>query len=165
MSCELCGKPLRGKGKRVLIAGAVLTVCSECAKFGSPVREPPRISRFTAKPRRLKPIKPVAASRGMMEDLEVVEDYAEKIRAAREALGWTKEILAERVKEKVSVIRRIESGAMVPPIPLARKLESVLKVKLLVPAVQSEFYHPTTSARKFDLTLGDIAEIKFKKKR
>ncbi|MCS7386465.1 MAG: multiprotein bridging factor aMBF1 [archaeon GB-1867-005] len=165
MSCELCGKPLRGRGRKVLIAGAVLTVCGECAKYGSPIMEKPKASRFTYKPTRVKSVKPRAVRRRLVEELEVVEDYAERIRAAREALGWTKEILAERVKEKVSVIRRIESGAMVPPIPLARKLESVLKVKLLVPALAPELHQPTLTSKKFELTLGDIAEIKFRRKR
>jgi len=161
LNCELCGKPIRGKGFRIMIMGAILTVCSECAKYGTPIYSQSKSRRrmgYVTPPPKTKS----SRSRLMDEDVEIVEDYAERIRAAREALGWTKEILAERVKEKVSVIRRIESGAMIPPISLARKLESVLRIKLLEPTIH--ITPPKQSYKNFELTLGDIAEIKFKKR-
>lgn len=145
-----------------MIAGAILSVCSECAKHGIPIKVPVKsfkIGRRSTVRRR--------ASSGFSfkfrDELEVVEDYYRRVREAREALGWNKEILAERVKEKVSVIRRIEAGEMVPTIALARKLEHVLKIKLLegVP----EYTPPPMKSKSSDLTLGDVAEIKFKKKR
>lgn len=143
-----------------MIAGAILSVCSACAKYGVPVKSSVKHVKSTVVKRRQVFRKPRL---GFGDEFEVVEDYFRRIRDAREALGWTKEILAERVKEKVSVIRRIEAGEMVPTIALARKLEHVLKIKLLerVP----EYSPPSIEGRFSELTLGDVAEIRFKKKR
>ena len=157
--CELCGKPLSGKGRKVLISGAVLLVCDECAKFGEPIIEPKRRSP-PPRSRRLK-ISGRRRRRFIFDDFDIVEDYADRIKAARKSLGWTKEILAEKVKEKVSVIRRIESGTMIPTLDLARKLESALGIKLLEPAISINISSKSTG--KIDLTLGDVAEVKFKK--
>lgn len=90
---------------------------------------------------------------------EVVSDYAERVRRARERLGWSQKMLAERVRESENVIRRIELGKLKPTIDLARRLERVLGIKLLEPVVEE----PETSDRErggFHLTLGDIAEIR-----
>ncbi len=64
------------------------------------------------------------------EDL-IVPDYASIIRKARESLGLTQEQLGRLINEKPSVIRRIESGAMVPTPVIARKLERALKIRLI----------------------------------
>jgi len=158
----LCGRPIRGKAHRVMIAGAILSVCSACAKYGVPVKSPVKTSKSVkgVVKRRYGVRRP---SFRFEDEFEVVEDFSKRIREAREALGWTKEILAERVKEKVSVIRRIEAGEMLPTLALARKLEHILKIKLLerVP----EYSPPPVGGRSSELTLGDVAEIKFKKKR
>ena len=98
---------------------------------------------------------------GAIERYEVVEDYAEKVRRARERLGLTQRELAVKVKVGENVIKRIESGTLVPPIDLAMRLERVLGVKLLEPVVEEE-EEPVASGKKgeFYLTLGDIAELR-----
>ncbi len=138
--------------------GAILTVCDECARYGTPLHTLPSKGKLKQGKQQVHALP--RTRYGFDESIEVVEDYAERIRSAREALGWTKEILAERVKEKVSVIRRIEAGEMVPPISLARKLESILKIKLLEPSLYP--YPQKKFTQKFELTLGDIAKIKIK---
>lgn len=98
---------------------------------------------------------------GAIERYEVVEDYAERVRRARERLGLTQKELAVKVKVGENVIKRIEAGTLVPPIDLAMRLERVLGVKLLEPVVEEE-EEPLASGRKseFYLTLGDIAELR-----
>jgi len=91
---------------------------------------------------------------------EIVDDYAEKIREARERIGLTREVLAAMVGEKVSTIRRIESGKLAPTIQLARKLERVLKIKLVEAYEESEEYRYSEGEEEFELTLGDIVEFK-----
>ncbi len=95
----------------------------------------------------------------IIEKYEVVPNYAEIIRRARERLGWTQRILAEKVKESERVIRRIEAGELVPTIDLARRLERILGVKLLEPVIEVE-EEDTQKHRGFHLTLGDVAEIR-----
>jgi len=93
------------------------------------------------------------------ENYEVVEDYAERIREAREEMGLTREILARMVGEKESTIRRIESGKLTPSIDLAKKLERVLKITLLQP-VSEGLEALREEGEEYYLTLGDVVEFK-----
>lgn len=93
----------------------------------------------------------------ILENIEIVDDYAERIRNARIAMGLSREILAQMLKEKESTLRRIELGDLIPSIPLARKIEKILKITLI------EEVNITTGEYKsssLELTLGDIAKIK-----
>jgi len=93
-----------------------------------------------------------------------VEDYNIRIRKARENLGLTRELLAQELGEKESVIRRIEEGRLVPTIDMARKLERILKIKLLEPAESISYEKYVKRGRNMVLTLGDIVVIKDRKK-
>jgi len=96
---------------------------------------------------------------GVYERFEVVPDFAERVRSARERLGWTQRMLAQKARVSENVIRRIEAGTLTPSIDLARRLEKILGIKLLEPVVEEgEDYGSEKS--EFYLTLGDVAEIK-----
>ncbi len=75
-------------------------------------------------------------------------------------MGWTQKDLARTINEKESVIHRIETGHMSPSPKLARKLESVLNVKLLEKVESLELAH--SRGRTDELTIGDIIRIKKK---
>jgi len=72
-------------------------------------------------------------------------------------LGWSQADLAKKVKEKLSVIQKIETGKMTPDTQLCRQLQHELKIKLLVP--RKETPAPKTTAPA-EVTLGDIVKIK-----
>lgn len=150
MRCEICGKEIRGRPLRTKIEGSLMNTCQECSRFGKVQREPPRKTkkRFTARSlRREKP------------SYEVIEEYSSIIREAREKKGWSRENLAEKVFEKVSVIHRLESGRMIPDLKLARKIENILNVKLLEKI--EDILEEEISARSVrGATIGDIARIK-----
>lgn len=65
------------------------------------------------------------------ESLQLAEDYGTIVRQAREKLGLTQSELAMQIAEKLSVIKKIETGRLKPDERLAHKLERALKVKLL----------------------------------
>jgi putative transcription factor len=70
--------------------------------------------------------------------------------------------LGTRIGEKVSVLRRIESGKMTPDLMLAEKLEHALKIKLLVPS--SEPKTPSIAlSQPHEITLGELVHLKEKK--
>ncbi|HIC99240.1 MAG TPA: TIGR00270 family protein [Pyrodictiaceae archaeon] len=96
---------------------------------------------------------------GVYEKFEVVPDYAERVKRARERLGWTQRMLAQKAKVSENVIKRIEAGTLTPSIDLAKRLEKILGIKLLEPVVEEEEGYSGEKGR-FYLTLGDIAEIK-----
>ncbi len=94
------------------------------------------------------------------EDLELVENYGELVREARIRTGLTQEELASQVGEKATVIKKIEHGELRPSIELARKLEKILRIRLLVPAEEE----PSSEIRKYlvkpgasgGVSLGDL---------
>ncbi len=166
--CEMCGRPVeRRASKIVFLEGARLTLCPTCysrvakrdialeikeVTSRTPTRRPaPR----TTRPRR----------RESLDQYEVVQDYYRRVREARERLGWSQRVLAEAVKEGENVIKRIESGRLVPSIDLARRLERVLGIKLLEPVVESPsmLTMPRPSELR-ELTLGDIVNLRRKQK-
>lgn len=154
LRCELCGTSIRGKAYKALIDRAEMIVCSRCVRKASSIIEivdtnvPPSSTRSTFVKRRVR--------REIVED--IVEDYFERIKEARENLGLTREVLATMVGEKVSTIRRLEEGTLQPSLNLAKKLEKVLKIKLI--EKYEEEYTPHEPSRSYEVTLGDIAEFK-----
>jgi len=68
-------------------------------------------------------------------------------------------MLAEKVKESVTTIKRIESGKLRPTIDLAKRLEEVLRIKLLVPSVEEELGPREAHTKKY-VTLGEIVAIR-----
>jgi len=161
--CELCGAEVP-RTKNVAIEGTVLAVCPSCAKFGDEVTTPvvrrstmpPIIAeRLEARKRRLTP-RDVYAEAG---EMELVEDFPQRIRAAREARGWKQADLGAKINEKASVIAKLESGAMDPPDELVRKIERELGIRL------KEKVQPVAVKKQSasgTLTLGDLIKMQEK---
>ncbi|MHB9303159.1 multiprotein bridging factor aMBF1 [Thermofilum pendens] len=152
--CEICGREIRGPAYRVRVEGAELIVCSQCAKGKTVIGVLTFSQGAPSKPR-------TAVTRrrrgGEVEEI-IVENYGEIIRSARERMGWTRDVLAAMVGEKESTIRRIEAGQLEPTIDLARKLEKVLKVKLIEELTDYGDYSEDYGYE--GVTLGDIAEFR-----
>ena len=66
-----------------------------------------------------------------IEELDVVEDYANLIKNKREEMQMTQDDLAKKIFERKNVLSNIERGELLPDISTARKLEKVLNIKLL----------------------------------
>lgn len=152
-----------GKSYRATIEGAKMIVCGKCVRLSSGSWElpPPRRVKRVVKPslphivRKREPQEPV-------QEVEVVGDFGLRVRQGREKLGLSHEVLGKRIGEKVSVLRKVERGRMVPDHGLAGKLEHVLRVKLLVPLSESK----VPSARRVQsrgVTLGDVVRVKKRK--
>ena len=67
----------------------------------------------------------------LAEEYEYVENFGSIVRKARESMGLSQDELASLVKEKATVIRKIEQGELHPPIDLARRLEKTLKIRII----------------------------------
>lgn len=163
MRCEVCGCKIRGEPLNVIIEGARLTVCGECAKHGKicydelkpkPVFSKPKASSLTFAGRTKPQLPPVDTS------VELTEGFGTRIRKAREKLGLSHEELGKRINEKVSLLRKIETGKMAPDDKLTAALEHVLKVKLIVPAKEEKVPQARISKKpNRELTLGDLIEL------
>ena len=149
MDCELCGRP--NANATAIVEGVQMNVCERCEKHGKVV------SRFydddDEGPRQRMPKK----------EIEIVDDYADRIKDARNKKGMTIKQLAAAVAEKESYMDRIEKDETTPTEPTAKKLEKFLNIKLLHEVEIS----PTKSVQKKtdSITLGDVIEIKRKDKK
>ncbi len=97
----------------------------------------------------------VVRVRDRFEGFDLVEDFGDRIRKAREARGWSEAVLAQKLRVSVDVVRRIESGKLKPSIQLARNIESVLKIKLIVPTEEGE-----ATGELGPVTFGDIVVVR-----
>ncbi|MCS7108158.1 MAG: multiprotein bridging factor aMBF1 [Sulfolobales archaeon] len=165
--CEICGAMIEKKSSKIVfVEGARLVLCPSCySRINKKLTtEPLRMLPETKKATPANTQKSLRVREGVKEDFEVVEDFATRIRKAREALGWSQRVLAETVKESENVIKRLESGRLVPTIEQAKKLEKALNIKLLEPIVEGSEYVDNVKKIPKELTLGDIVNIKSDKK-
>ena len=125
LTCEVCGSPIGSAPGRIEIDGAVLQVCQNCARRGTPRRSQPP-ETIMLRPRQ------VAHSAFSGAELEIDPDYASIVKRAREGMGLTQEALGRAINEKSSVISHVESKKLKPDLILARKLMHHLHVNLLV---------------------------------
>lgn len=180
MQCEVCGRKIIGEPKRVIIEGAKMTTCSECAKLGSGFWSPEQpktgqraILKKTAKPMLAKPAG--ARSKGasgstssspLEEEVEVVEGFGSIIKQAREKMGLTPEDLGRKIGEKESVVKKVEGEKIVPDIRLAVKLEHALKIKLLKKASEPKIEGTALMGKpRGEPTLGEIVYLRGSKGR
>ncbi len=169
MQCEMCGETIRGAPKLVRVEGAELQVCSRCEKFGTEVQQPRRsVPGMPAPARQGSPRAPAAVqSAYRKKDLfdymegEIVDDYAVRIRHAREEKGLSQKDLAMQLKEKEHLIKKIENAELVPEEGVRRKLEKALSIRLIdAPETDAEKKAPG----RLTPTLGDLTIIRKAKK-
>lgn len=176
----MCGEPIESsKAKKVFVDGAQLIACPVClAKIAS---SKPATQAFVqqskAKPTQFqRPLSTVSqqalgkqksslssstgrksSTSSSSEKLELVEDFAERIKRARESRGWDQRTLAVKLKVGENIVKRIESGKLRPPIDLARRIEEVLGIKLLAPAVEEMIER--SKVEKY-VTFGEVVSIR-----
>ena len=166
MQCEVCGRQIFGEPVRSVIEGAKMVVCSKCAKLGSGSWEPKPQVRANRARRGInrQPVQHFAKrklSTTVPEEFEIVTDAGQQIRHARDQLNLSHEDLGRKIREKVSVLRKIESGKMVPDLVLAERLEHALKITLRVPISEPQV-QSVSSSNPRGTTLGDLIQLKEK---
>jgi putative transcription factor len=171
MQCEMCGETIKGAPKLVRVEGAELSVCSKCEKFGTEVQQVRRTD--IRAPQRGPVARPGTAPAGgaaqvrykrdmfdFMEG-EIVDDYAVRIRHAREEKGLSQKDLAMQMKEKEHLIRKIENNELIPEDDVRKKLEKALDIRLIDAMVTDE---EKKVQSKMAPTLGDLTIIRKAKK-
>jgi putative transcription factor len=160
--CDMCSSP--EKIYKIEVEGSILNVCEKCAPFGKVVGKI-RPEMPEKKQKQLQKAAEKLAEEKAKKETETVQiitpNFSSIIRKAREKLGLKQEELAKKIAEKESVIHKLESGSIIPAIPLARKLEKFLKIALVETV---EVDSPGTSDKRSSisegLTLGDLIRIK-----
>lgn len=163
MQCEICGVDIVGSARKVVVEGSELEVCARCSQHGKAAQGWTPVSRKVSPVARdAGPIPKRPKSNYFKEmDDEIINNYSQIIRDAREAKGWTLEELALKMKEKASLIRKIERSEIIPEDSVRRKFEQALDIKLTERVGREQVEHGTMFK---GTTLGDIVTIKKKGK-
>lgn len=117
--CEVCGE--RTAEVKARIESSVLQVCGQCATLGN------AIARLET------PVKHPRALPARAEETEevLVEDYARKIRAARESSNLNQEEFALKLNISLAVLKAAESNKRLD-LQTAKRMEKALGIKLLL---------------------------------
>lgn len=150
--CEMCGKD-----SPLLVAeieGAEMKVCSGCAKYGTIKKSSWQNSKSSGKnlPQKSKPVQ---------EKLEfkLIDNFAQKIKSARDARNLTQEDFAKLINEKESISSKWERGEFKPSIETARRLEKVLGL-ILVIKEENSTEKIEVDKKTNELTLGDFVKVR-----
>ncbi len=158
MRCEVCGREIFGTPNYRVIEGGKLTVCGQCAQFSQQEWDPTRpqarktpTRRRSAQPRRRSDI-------DSAESLELVDDYGMLIKKARQKKGLSIEDFSKQIREKESVVKKLEREKMNPPMNLVKKVQNALGVMILEEGAAKS--GSVLSRPMGPRTLGDMIKIK-----
>lgn len=176
VQCEMCGAETTSP-KTAKIEGAELQVCADCVEFGTEVQQGENTSntkystsddssstQSTQRPTTGKQTQSTRSKsrRDLFDEMEeIVEDYNDRIRAARESQGLTQAELADQLNEKTSLIQKLERGDHLPSDTVRRKLERALDIELIEGGSGDEDVNSwSSSGEQGGVTLGDIVKRK-----
>ncbi|MFB6179336.1 MAG: multiprotein bridging factor aMBF1 [Halorientalis sp.] len=185
VQCEMCGAETSSPNT-VKVEGAELDVCDDCADFGTEVRTQQSSSSSTKYSTSSSSGKGSSGSTSssstsssgsrssgstsgssggsrhdMFDELdEVVQDYDDRIRTARESAGLSQKELANQLNEKASLIRKLEQGDTLPSDKVQHKLERALDIDLTEAGGSSEDTDWSSDSSSGTMTLGDKVQRK-----
>ncbi len=145
-SCDMCGK--QGNLLNADVESVNMMVCQNCARFGTIKRKADAIFVPQKKMHQEQPFR-------------VTANYASLLRQAREKQGLSQEDFARSLQEKESIVAKWELGRIQPSVEVARRLEKILSVSLVVEEVEQPF-EKDKSARGDSFTLGDFMKVRKK---
>lgn len=139
-SCEMCGR--QGEIVIAAVESVEMKVCQNCARFGT-IRKRADAVHVPQKKLHQEPA------------FRVTGNYATILRQAREKQKLSQEDFARFLQEKESIVAKWEQGKMQPPVEVAKKLEKILGVSLVVVDVEQSFEQGKT-AKTDGFTLADF---------
>ncbi|MEK6939961.1 MAG: multiprotein bridging factor aMBF1 [Nanoarchaeota archaeon] len=146
VSCDMCGK--QGSLVTAEVEGVEMKVCPACSKYGTVRRSPDAVKFAPKKMHKEQPFR-------------VVPSYASVLRQAREKQGLSQEDFARFLQEKESIVAKWEQGRMQPSVDVARRLEKILGVSLVVEEVEQAI-EKEKHTRTDGFTLGDFMKVRRK---
>lgn len=145
--CELCQRV--GETKTCIKNGSIIEICKLCIIHEDVIE---------LKPDHL--IEKINELKKQGEKEMIVYNYAELIKKARKRLKITQEQLAKKIHEKISLIEEIEENKIIPNFLIAKKLSSLLNIKLIDSYRCLYPIEPKLDFKKTRLKIGDLREAK-----
>lgn len=169
--CEICGAI--GEVRKVVIEGATVLACRRCQAYGKEVqkpqrsspRKPPHGALSAAPPNRSMRRTSWRPSRSPKREKVLMENYGEVITQARTKAGLSRRELGMQIKERESLLVRIEHQKLTPSDAVIDKLERALEITLFTEATEETSGAEFLSAKSDATTLGLVAKIKRKQKK
>lgn len=175
VQCEMCGAETASP-KKIKVEGAELDVCDNCVDFGTEVKtqqSSTTSTKYSTSSSSGKSSGSSGTSRSsssggsrsrpsdMFDDMdEIVQDYDDRIRDARESIGLSQEDLAKELNEKASLIRKLERGDMLPSDRVQKKLEKKLEISLTAGSAGADDEEWSGGSSTGGTTLGDVVKRK-----
>jgi len=153
MQCDLCGR--ESKLVDAIIEGSLVSVCNLCIKYGKIIT----LEKTHIKEEKFVKVKLKSIQKDNETIEIIVQDYAEKIKNARENLNLKQIELARLIAERESTIHNIESGHLKPSIETTKKLEQFLKIKLIEEYKEAKKVS-NINFKNEKLTIGYLLKIK-----
>jgi putative transcription factor len=153
MQCELCGREC--VCKPAMVDNVRMMVCPGCMKHGkgivaekhTPAVNKPILDRIR-RPREKDVYKDM--------DKELVSNWKDIIKKARQKKGFSREELGFKIGERTVTISKIENGDLRPSDKIAAKLEKELDITLFEKVSSAPSYALGSSGSRGSLTLGDF---------
>ncbi len=163
-TCEMCG--VEAPVTLIEIDHVELHACPKCARFGKPVIRRPKKKIMEPKPRyqpqkksQPRHIKP--PKKDFLHDKILVDGYGQLIQETRRNHGLGRAEFAQMIKEKETLLARIEAEKVLPTDRVVAKIERELDIELKTEVAEEgsiiEDFIPKST------TIGSIAKIKRKK--
>ncbi len=157
--CELCGRDC--ECRPALVDGVRMMLCPGCMRHGQglpEIQRPTGESSSGALLSRIKRPKVKDVYKDM--DKELVSDWNERVKTARQKKGISREDLGFKIGERTVTIAKIENGDLRPSDQVVKKLEKELDITLVEEIKNAAPLSHGSHGR--GLTLGDF--IKTEKK-
>lgn len=152
MQCELCGRDC--DCKPATVDGVKMMVCPKCMRHGQSIDVPSKPYIGVKKPilERIKKPKVKDVYRDM--EKELVSNWNELIKNARQKKGLSREELGFKIGERTVTISKIENGDLRPSDKMVEKLERELEITLVEKV--ADISTITSDSHSRGLTLGDF---------
>lgn len=139
----MCG---RNEGLKLTIIEKVrMNVCQNCSKYGKSTND---LRQSKYKPSSYASIKPLESNE------EIVSNFAQILKQERKKRNMEQIDFAKLLSEKESLLHKMESGHYVPSLDTAKKLERILRVRLVEIVSEASVEKNTKSSGP--LTIGDL---------
>ncbi len=137
LSCSKRGKPIATSNNNGTLQGKSKIIGKTASQF-STTNLPSKTTTMSKNPvyKRIKPMPrirpPPQKSINMTDEMILDPDFPVIIRNARNKKGITHDQLGQKINEKVTLLKKIETGSIKPDEILSKKLEKSLGIKLYI---------------------------------
>ena len=153
--CEICGREVE-KTYPTYVEGSKIEVCYDCL-----IRH--NLKPITSQKILIRKYKKEETYQN--DAFDIIENYGNVIRQARDRLKLTQEEMAKKLGISLIKYRQIEHETIIPERDILEKIEKILNIKLIEKhdGEDEDDIDMVASTNTKEFTLGDIVEIRRRK--